>query len=151
MPDFTWLQILAAIGGSGGIITLILGIAKFVSERFDVRIGRREKIAEAATHESTELKRIKSDDAENVRRTLQAIIAERNDEIIRLKAEIGELKAANVLTRPTVTAMYKALRHLEDRFKNLRATACPDEVADVINAKVSDALRSIGEMRDLLP
>jgi len=47
--------------------------------------------------------------------------------------------------------MYKALKDLEDRFKNLRATKCPDEVVDLINEKVSAALRAIGEMRDLLP
>lgn len=144
MDELTWTQILLALAGSSGLITLLLSLAKFVSERFDVRFGRKKEDADKAIHESAELKRLWSEE-------LHSIVAERNAEIANLKQELAAVKDSHALSRPNVTKMYKALKDLEDRFKNLRATKCPDEVVDLINEKVSAALRAIGEMRDLLP
>lgn len=140
MENFTWGQIILAVGGSGGILVTLLAIAKFISERFDLRVGRK-----------TEQGRLTLEERRDSNAEIWKIVDAKNAEIKELEEEIEALKNDNKLTRPVVRDIYRKLAHLESRAKALRVAHCPAEVVDVINDRINEFLHEIGEARDLLP
>lgn len=142
--QFSWLQLILAIGGSGGLVVTALTLAKYLSERFDIRSGKKEKRDEKNRELELELSRDSSNE-------VWKIVDAKQKEIDSLKEEILALKEENKLSRPVVRDIYRTLTHLEERAKALRVAQCPPEVVDVINDRINEFLAGIGEARDLLP
>lgn len=138
--ELSTIQIILSIGGSGGLVITVLTVAKYISERLDLKSGKKEK------EQALALEKSRDNYAE-----VWKLVDAKQEEIVRLNLEIKALEEDNKLSRPVVRDIYRTLTLLEARAKALRVAQCPPEVVDVINERINEFLAGIGEARDLLP